>query len=201
MLPVAVISCAGTACEVVDTHRQQGKADGHNHQAGDNRREELFQRLDKEAQHDLKQTADERSAHNRAVAIGCADGLTGSDKTGAGTHDHRQAAAGFPDGVQLNEGGDAGDKHGVLNQGRFQAGRHLQRAADNEQRRDISQEHGQHMLDAQRNGFGQGDSAVQLVDTACCFVHTWHKLLVLRNPAQGKEPYTKKERGKDTKGP
>ena len=55
------------AAEGVYADRDQAQTDGKHHRAGNDRGQQLAQRLQKEAQHCLKQAANQGRAHDRAV--------------------------------------------------------------------------------------------------------------------------------------
>ena len=156
------------AAEGVYTDRNQAQTDGKHHRAGNDRGQQLAQRLQKEAQHGLKQAADQGRAHDCAVGQhtaahrGC-DRAEYPDEAGGGAHDDRHLAADGADGIQLNQCDDARHKHGILQQrdaqvGKFAAGQ-AAGARDDKQRRKVANKHRQHMLHAQRQCLLQGHLA------------------------------------------
>ena len=177
---------AGAAGEEVDAHGDQGETDGDDHGAGDHGREELPEGLDEEAQAHLEHAAHDAGAHEHAVGedarVGVGgdgarrdaahgadgDGVIDADEAGGGAHDDGEPAADGADGVQLNEGDETRDHHGVLQQ------RHPQRAEpgvhgepagaqDDQQGRQVADEHGQNVLQAQGDGLAQRDPSVQFI--------------------------------------
>ena len=61
-----VLGCVAAA-EGVDAHGDEGQTDGQHDRAGDHRREQLAQGLQKDAQHALEQAAQNGCAHHGAV--------------------------------------------------------------------------------------------------------------------------------------
>ena len=97
--------------------------------------EELPKRPDAEAQHHFKYTADQACAHNDAVGIdsggkirrdraggdsgqGCSrNTVIDTDKARGRAHNDRQFSADGTEGIQLEQGYDAGNEHRVLQKG------------------------------------------------------------------------------------
>ena len=122
-----VLGCVSTA-EGVDAHGDQAQADGHDHRAGDHRREEFAQGLEEKAQHALKQAADDGRTHNGAVgddaaAHGGGHTVEYPDEAGGGAHDDGNLATHRADGEQLHQGHNARHQHGVLQQVQLQSGK------------------------------------------------------------------------------
>lgn len=83
-----------------------------------------------------------------------------------------QARADAPDGIELDERADTGDEHGGLNEQRRVDGGECLSVIDGDARnqhdgRDVCHEHGQHVLQAEGNGFADRDSAFCAAD--CVF--------------------------------
>ena len=181
----AEVGVVVAAAEEVDAHVEQAQANGHDHGAGDHRGEELAQGLDKEAQDALPQSADQAGAHDRAVGVeprlhiggdgarghaghhAGGDGVIHADKAGAGAHDHGQPGADGADGVELHQSDQAGDQHGILEQGDPQAAVVFHGdAADRhngQQGGQVAHEHGHDVLQTQGNRLVQGQTAVNVV--------------------------------------
>ena len=92
-----VLGCVAAA-KGVDTHGDQGQTDGQHHRTGDHRGEELAQGLEEEAQHSLKQAAQNGSAHDGTVgqhtaAHGSSHTVEHAQEAGAGAHDNGDLTA------------------------------------------------------------------------------------------------------------
>ena len=160
------------AAEGVDAYRNQRKADGKHHRAGDHRREEPAQRLQEEAQHAFKNTADDGCAHNRTIGQHTAahrahNAVEHANKAGAGAHDNRYCTAHGSDGEQLHQRDDTCHEHGALQQGDLQvcklAACNAAGAGNDQQRGQVAHEHGADVLQAQRDGLTQGHFGFKLI--------------------------------------
>ena len=181
-----VVGVCAAAAEKADADGKQAQANGYDNRTGDHRREESAQGLDDEAQTGLKESANQRGTHHRAVGIDasrntggngtgrdaghhtCGNGFIDADKAGGRTHHDRQSRADRPDGIELQKCDDSRHQHCVLQQGDTQRSESGVRrdAADGHKDhdgREIADKHGQHMLQAKRNGLQQRDPAVQIV--------------------------------------
>ena len=92
----------------------------------------------------------------------------------ADAHDDGQLGADLPDGIELENGADTGGEHGALEElgdlhrGQVAVGApHQGGAAHDEHRRQVGDEHGQHVLQAEGNRLGQRDPPVQPIDVVC----------------------------------
>ena len=117
----AEILGAVAAAKGIDAHRDQRKADGKHHRTGNDRREELAQGLEEEAQHAFKDAADDGSTHNCTIgqhttAHAAHNTVEHANKTGTGAHDDGHTAAHGSNGKQLHQRDHAGHKHGTLQQ-------------------------------------------------------------------------------------
>ncbi len=131
--------------------------------------EEAADVLVKEAHEDLHQTPRQASAQHSPYAARRAHGGGGRHKGEGGSHDDGKPgphliAASQPQGIELNEGGEAGDEHGALNHGhRVRAGESAD-PGDDEDGGQVRREHGQDVLEAQRDRRGEAGTAIQLID-------------------------------------
>ena len=160
--------------EGAHAHADQRQTDGHDHRAGDHRREEAAQGFEEGAQHRLKQAAHNGGTHHGAVAQDAAahdgvDALEHADEAGTGTHDDGHLAADGAHREQLDQRDDAGHQHGVLEQRHLDPGEFLRPAAgrtgtgDDQDGGQVAHEHGQHMLQAQGYRLTPGQFALELV--------------------------------------
>ena len=166
-----VLGCVAAA-EGVDAHGDEGQADGQHDRAGDHRREQLAQGLQKDAQHALEQAAQNGCAHHGAIgrdvaAHGGSHAVEHAQEARAGTHDDRHFAAHRAEAVQLHQRDDARHEHGVLQQAHLQVceltAREAAGAGDDEQRGEVAHEHGEHVLQSQRNSVAQRHFRLKLV--------------------------------------
>ncbi len=166
-----VLGCVAAA-EGVDAHGDEGQADGQHDRAGDHRREQLAQGLQKDAQHALEQAAQNGCAHHGAVgrnaaAHGGSHAVEHAQEARAGTHDDRHLAAHRAEAVQLHQRDDACHEHGVLQQAHLQVceltAREAAGAGDDEQRGEVAHEHGEHVLQSQRDSVAQRHFRLKLV--------------------------------------
>ena len=164
MVRTAEIRRAASSAEIADAHRQQRQSDGHDDQRSDQRRKQLAQRLDEIAEDELHHAADDACADDRAIPRAGTDHAGRGDEAGAGAHDDRQPRTELPHRIQLQQCRDGCDEHRILDQRCAQIKRDVQQSADDHQRRDVGQEHGQHMLDAQRKRTFQRYSSFEFVD-------------------------------------
>ena len=175
----------GYAAEGAHAHADEGQTDGHNHGAGDDCGEQLTQGLQEGTQHGLKQAAYNRRAHHGTVSQDAAAHAVGhaledTDKAGAGAHDDGDLTAHGADGEQLDQGDQTGHQHGVLEQ-RDLNGRKLLCAAaggtgvgDDQDGGQIAHKHGQNVLEAQRNGLPQRQTALKVSGGRIIFLfHTF----------------------------
>ena len=166
-----VLGCVAAA-EGVDAHGDEGQTDGQDDRAGDHRREQLAQGLQKDAQHALEQAAQNGCAHHGAVgrdaaAHGGSHAVEHAQEARAGTHDDRHFAAHRAEAVQLHQRDDARHEHGVLQQAHLQVceltAREAAGAGDDEQRGEVAHEHGEHVLQSQRDSVAQRHFRLKLV--------------------------------------
>ena len=157
------------SAEGIDADADEGKTDGRHNSTGDYRRKEFPQGLQAEAEDRLKQSAHQSGAEDRAVgdhspSHGSVDAVHDADKAGAGSHDNGKPSADGADGPELDQGHQARDQHGVLDHRDHQpqipesAG-----PADHQDRRQVSDEHGQHMLHTEKESFSEGDPSFQFI--------------------------------------
>ena len=148
------------AAEGIDADRDQRQTDTQHNRAGNDRRKEFAQRLEEKAKYRLKQAAENGRAHNRAIrnhtaAHGSRNAVEHADKTRACTHDDRHLAADRADGKQLHQRYHAGHEHRVLQNAYLQvrelAACNAARTHDDEQRRQVADEHRKNVLQSQRN--------------------------------------------------
>ena len=132
------------AAEGVHADADKAQADGEHDGACHDCREETTQGLQEEAQNGLKQTTDERCAHDGAVgdkaaAHRCGYRVKHADEARRRAHNDGHLAADRTDAEKLDEGYDARDPHGVLQQGKLHVGefaaRQSARARYDKQRR------------------------------------------------------------------
>ena len=160
------------AAKGVDAHGDQRQTDGKHHGTRNHRGEELAQRLQEEAQHALKNAANDGGTHDGTVgqhtaAPGAYHTVEHPDKTGAGTHDDGHAAAHGSDGEQLHQGDHTCHEHGTLQQGDLQVCKltacNTTGAGDDQQRGQVTHEHGADVLQAQRDRLPQGHFGFKLI--------------------------------------
>ena len=109
------------AAEGVHTDADKAQADGKHDGARNDRREEAAQGFQEEAQNGFEQTADERCAHDGAVgdkaaAHRCGHRVKHADEARRRAHDDGHLAADRANAEKLDEGYDARNPHGVLQQ-------------------------------------------------------------------------------------
>ena len=159
------------AAEGVDANGDQAQADGHHHSTGNHCREELAQGLQEETQDAFKKTADDGCAHNGTIgnytaAHRCGNGVENTQKTGGSAHNNGNITANGADGEKLNQSDNTCNQHCVLEQMQLQfceltAG-NTAGTGNNQQRRQVADEHGQNVLQAQRNRLRQRHLPVKL---------------------------------------
>ena len=168
----AEVFCAVAAAKGIDTHRDQRKTDGKHNRTGDDRREELAQGLEEEAQHAFKNAADDGCTHNGTIgqhtAAHTADNtVEHANKAGTGTHDDGHATAHGADGEQLHQRDHTGHEHGTLQQRDLQicelTTRNAAGTGDDQQRGQVAHKHGADMLQTQRDRLFQGHFCVELI--------------------------------------
>ena len=181
-----VLGCVAAA-EGVDTDRDQRQTDGQHDRARDHRGEELAQGLEEEAQHGFEQAAQDGRTHDGTIgqhtaAHGSRDAVEHAQEAGAGAHDDGDLTADRADGKQLHQRDDAGHEHGVLQQADLQvselAARQTAGARDDEQRGQVADEHGEHMLQAQRDRLAKGHLGFEVVSRLLQLNIFDHKLLL-----------------------
>ena len=146
--------------------------DGKYNRTGDDRREELAQGLEEEAQHAFKNATDDGCTHNGTIgqhtAAHTADNtVEHADKTGTGTHDDGHTTAHGADGEQLHQCDHTGHEHGTLQQRDLQicelTTRNAAGTGDDQQRGQVAHKHGADMLQTQRDRLFQGHFCVELI--------------------------------------
>ena len=166
-----ILGCVAAA-EGVDAHGDEGQADGQDDRAGDHRREQLAQGLQEDAQHALEQAAQNGCAHHGTVgrdaaAHGGSHAVEHAQKARAGAHDDGHLAAHGAEAVQLHQRDDARHEHGVLQQAHLQVceltAHEAAGAGDDEQRGEVAHEHGEDVLQAQRDSVAQRHFRLKLV--------------------------------------
>ena len=181
-----VLGCVAAA-EGVDTDRDQRQTDGQHDRARDHRGEKLAQRLEEEAQHGFEQAAQDGRTHDGTIsqhtaAHGCRNAVEHAQEAGAGAHDDGDLTADRADGKQLHQRDDAGHEHGILQQADLQvrelAARQTAGARDDEQRGQVADEHGEHMLQAQRDRLAKGHLGFEVVSRLLQLNIFDHKLLL-----------------------
>ena len=180
----AEIGSGVASAKGIDTDGNQAQTDGHDHCAGDHRREEAAQRLQKESQDSFKDATDDGSTHNGAVgnhttAHCCGNRVEHTDETGGGAHYNRNLSANGTDREQLNQGDNAGNQHGVLQKvqlqvGKFAAG-NAAGAGDNQQGSQVPDKHGKYMLQAKGNCLFQRHFTVELKSSFGQLVRFLHR--------------------------
>ena len=172
-MPGAEVGGPAAAAPGIHAHGQQGQADGDDHAGGHHGGEEALPVPGAQAHQALKDTAqDDRADHTLIAQIGIgADDQKTSKEGEADAHDNGQLGADLPDGIELHTGADAGGKHGALEQaGDLHRSEvvfrptHQGGAAHNEHRCKVGYKHGQHMLQAEGNRLGQGNTPIESVD-------------------------------------
>jgi len=123
-----------TAAETRGAHGQQREADGRHHDGGDDRRHETAPVPGGQAQHQLKQTADDHRADYGSVTLVGADRGRGGHIGERDARHHRQTRADQPRAIQLQAGAETRHQQTRLNHGRRLRGRHLRRVGDDEYR-------------------------------------------------------------------
>lgn len=154
------------AAEGAGAHGEEGEADGRHHGGRHDGGDNLPPVLRQKAQGALHQAAYDDRAHQGRVAVVGGDGAEHRHKGEADAHDYRQLGPHLPDGIELDQRGDARHEHGVLQQdghlslaeGRLGGG------GDEGDGGQVGDEHRQDVLEAEGNGLPQGDPPIQLVN-------------------------------------
>ena len=108
---------ARTACHVLDCGGIERQADGKDNGTGDEGREENADLLDKDAEQDGDDTADDLSAQDGGQVELSADGQKRGDIGETDTHDDGQTGTDAPENrEQLEQGSQCGDEQGNLNE-------------------------------------------------------------------------------------
>ena len=160
------------AAEGVGADAEQGETDGRHDAGRHDGRHKAAPPPRSQPQHPFEAAADEGCAQDGAVAVPGADDAERGHEGEADAHDDRQPAAQGTDGEQLQQGPDAGNDHGCLDQAADFRRTEFAHAADDQNRRDVGHEHGQDMLQAERNGLLHGNFSIQLVNGVLLRLHT-----------------------------
>ena len=152
------------ARERVCANRQKRKSDGCHHRGRNNVRDELEPVFSAETEQAFDDTAHDDSAHKRAHALRSADGNRNREKRKADAHHDGEPGADFPDGVELDERADARDNHAVLNKRSGDALFDPDDICKDDDGGNVAHEHGEHMLQAERDGLQKRYATVQLIN-------------------------------------
>ena len=164
------ISRAVAAAERIDADADEAQADRKDDGTRDDGREEAAQRLQEETEHSLEQAADDRSAHDGAVSNEAAAhrrryGIEHADEARRRAHDDRNPTANRADAEKLDQGHNACDPHGVLQQRQLDIGelgsRQAARTRHDQKRRQVAHEHGQDMLQSQGYRLSEGHVSLE----------------------------------------
>ena len=148
----------------------------------------LAQGLEEDAQHALEQAAQNGCAHHSAVgrdaaAHGGRDAVEDAEEARAGAHDDGHLAADRAKAVQLHQRDDARHEHGVLQQAHLQVCKltacDAAGAGDDEQRGEVAHEHGENVLQAQRDGVAQRHLRLEIICRIFQFSALYHILAPL----------------------
>lgn len=163
-------------------HCEKGKSDSCNHRGSHHWGNDSAPVFGQKSQGSFKDTAYEHGSHHSGITVVGCNGAEDGDESKADAHDNGKLRANPPYGIQLNHSGDACHKHCVLEQNGclgLAQGR-LCRSCYDGNRRKVGDEHGQDVLEAEGDGFGDWHPSLQfvyVVDTAIGIaVHDWFPL-------------------------
>jgi hypothetical protein len=162
---------------VLDTDPDEGQSDHHDDQTGDQRRQGKAQPADDEAERGVEEPANHDTAHEDRERL---DPLAGDERDhdrdegkGRALH-HRHACADRPDPDGLDQRRDARKEHRHLDHvdhfrkvGAVRPEAETGCAAHDDCRRDVGDEHREHMLDAQWYG-AEGRGVVRVAELVWC---------------------------------
>ena len=159
-----VVGVAGATCHIMDRRGVQGKADGEDDSTCDDRREQLADLLDEDADDHGDHAADDhRSGNAGNAAATSSDGLhTGQVSKADAKHDRQSRAEFAPDGEQLQQRRYSGHDQGRLNQKNTLRLGQADDIGDDNCRRDAADDHGDQMLQRHGQGNANGRDAVEL---------------------------------------
>ena len=155
----AEVQRAVAAAEGVDADRNQADADGRQHNADNDRREQLFDVFVEAADDHFDKATDDTSAQQDAVRIKAAaqqrqNADVNAKNASVRAHDDGQLRADLPDGVQLEQGDDTGNEHRIAEDRDMDRGT-AGNAADtqnNDRGSQVADKHGKHVLHAKGDG-------------------------------------------------
>lgn len=111
---------AETAAKRIRPDGKQGKPDGRHDSRRNDGRYKFPPPCRAKAEDPLQNSSDKDSAENSAVAVFQSDHTKNGNKSKADSHDDRKSAAQTEDGIHLEQGADACNDHGRLdNSARF----------------------------------------------------------------------------------
>ena len=164
VLRLAEVGIPEPAAEGIGADAEQGEPDGRHDAGRHDGRHKAAPPPRAQAQHPFEAAADEGGAQDSAVPVLDADDAERGHESETDAHDDRQPAAQGPDGKHLQQGPDTGDDHGRLDETACLFRPQMHHAGYNQNRRDVGHEHGQDMLQAERNGLLHGNFSIQLVN-------------------------------------
>ena len=148
---------------VLDADLDQGKANHHHDQPGDQWWQGEAYAADEQSEEGVEEAADDHAAHHGGHGIDplASDQRDGDRQEGeAGALDDGQSRTDRPDAYRLQERRRTGEQHRHLDHvdeiadpGRAEA--ETRSTSDDDRRRDVGDEHGEHVLHAQRHRLHQ----------------------------------------------
>jgi hypothetical protein len=149
---------------IIHSHRDQSQTDEHHHDAVDQGREQALEPHDREAEEDLDQRRRQTGSEDHGHTVLTADPDPRRDEGDAGAHDDRDLPSHRSQGIGLDDRRNARhDQHRLQHQSRV-ARRHSDAAGNDQRHRHVAQQHGQHVLEPQREGFPERWAVVDPVD-------------------------------------
>ena len=167
VLPGAVVRAAGAAGHIVDGRGIEGQANGEDHGAGNQRREQPPELFDEEAHQRRHRAADDLRPQDGCHAVALGDGLHGGDISEADAHDDRQPRAQAQRQLaeqreELQQRRKRRDHQRRLDQNHLLLRRQPRGTGDNDGRGHAADDHRHHVLHRQRQRPPKGRDALQL---------------------------------------
>ena len=155
-----------TAAEGPCSDRKQRKTDSGDDGGGHDGLDVFHQMPGKQAQCPFHDSADQYGSQHGGVSLLRGNGAQNRDECEAYTHYDGQPGSDPPYRIELDQGGDTGDEHGILEKHADLVLRksRLGSRSDDRDRRQVGDEHRKNVLQSEGNRLPDRDSAVKAVN-------------------------------------